>query len=212
MDDFMKQDLPFKEKVANFWYYYKMHTIIGAIIALALIIGCAQCAGRVEPDYKILLAVDDVATDTIVQAISTHFEQFGEDINGDGKVTVDVVDACTGQTSDTVAAQSTKLMTELQMGETILIITDRHYYDKLSEFQMFEAVDWLPDNGGTAYNWRDTPLADAVNKASGGKIEQDIFIGKRQISGTDFEKVERSIKAEKAAVELLQRAIAEWEK
>lgn len=208
----MKQDLPFKEKLANFWYYYKMHTIIGAVIALALIIGCAQCATRVEPDYKLLLAVDDTATDEIIEAISTHFEQFGEDLNGDGRVQVDVIDATTGYSADTVAAQSTKLMTELQMGETILIISDRHYYDKLTEFQMFEAVDWLPDMGGTAYNWRDTPLADDVNEASGGKIEQDIFIGKRKIKGTDFEKVERSVAADEAATKLLKRAISEWEK
>lgn len=212
MDDFMKQNLPFKEKLANFWYYYKMHTIIGAVIALALIIGCAQCAARVEPDYKILLAVDDTVTDEIIEAISGHFEQYGEDINGDGQVSIDVIDASTGYSTDTVAAQSTKLMTELQMGETILIITDRHYYDKLTEFEMFESVDWLPDMGGTAYNWRDTPLADAVNEASGGHIVQDIFIGKRRVSGTDFETVEKSVNADKAAVELLKRAIEEWEK
>ncbi|MDD6283801.1 MAG: hypothetical protein PUB05_00325 [Firmicutes bacterium] len=212
MDSFMKQKLPLKEKIANIWYYYKLHIFIGSIIALALIIGCTQCAMRVEPDYKIVLSLSKQAPDTVIDAMSDYFEQFGEDINGDGQVKVDIVDACVGYTQDAQAAQSTKLMAEMQYGQTMLFITDDSYYDRLMKFEVFESVDWLPDKDGTAYNWRDTPLADAVNAVYENYISHDVYISKRVVAGTDFEKIESSVESEKQSVELLKKAIADWEK
>ena len=44
-----------RQRLRNFWYYYKVHTITGLLIAALLAVLIAQCSSRVSPDYTVVL-------------------------------------------------------------------------------------------------------------------------------------------------------------
>jgi hypothetical protein len=195
----------FKERLANFWYHYKWHTIIITFLLISMTVGFTQCATKENPDYKIMLCMDKYIPDGIVPAIETYFEQYADDINGDGKVIVHVVDASTGVTDELQRSQSSKLMGELQIGEVMLIMTDETYFKRLDERDVFDTADYFPDKNGKAMNIRNTELAELLNTVSDKFISHDVYISKRMVAGTMFDGNEKSMTAEKNSIELLQR-------
>ncbi len=58
IDGVGKVDTPktFKEKLVNFWYHYKWHTIVAAFVILALIVCISQCSAKPSYDIQILYA------------------------------------------------------------------------------------------------------------------------------------------------------------
>lgn len=211
--------LTFKERIVNFWYYYKWHTIIIAFIAFVLIFGFAQCATKENPDYTVITAFDKYIPLEVTSAIEGELEKYAEDINGDGKVIVHIYDVSTATDHDTQMAQSTKLMSELQRGEVMLLIVDDVYYDKLGGLDVFEALpEYFPDKDNTALNLLDSDLTDIINEAYAplavanyGKevdfISGNYYIAKRVIAGTSYEKVEKSIMSEQNNLKMLRKFI-----
>ena len=67
-----------KEKLANWWYYHRLHVGIGAAVLVILIWLAADMLNRTLPDYQIVTELGD--------ALSA----FGLDLNGDGQALVQV--------------------------------------------------------------------------------------------------------------------------
>ena len=76
------------DKLRNFWYYYKKHTLIA--LAALLVIGylSAQQLGSAKPDYQIGLVQALPLPDEKLAALTDIFTAAGEDLNGDGEVLV----------------------------------------------------------------------------------------------------------------------------
>ncbi len=208
--------LSFKEKLQNFWYYYKWHTVIAAFVACVLIFGFAQCATKETPDYTVITAFDKYLPLEITSAIEEELEKYGEDINGDGEVIVHIYDVSTATDRDAQMAQSTKLMSEMQRGEVMLLIVDDAYFDKLDGLDVFEQrPDIFPDKDNKALNLLKSDMTDIINKAyeplamaNYGKavdyITGNYYITKRVVAGTSFETVEKSVESEKANLKMLE--------
>ncbi len=78
----------FSEKVQNYWYHYKWVTLIGFFIAVIFTICLVQCVTKVEPDLKIIVYGHTYIDDN---GLSDLAEQYVTDLNGDGKVKVEIV-------------------------------------------------------------------------------------------------------------------------
>lgn len=78
------------EKRKNWWHYHKWHVSLGLILLAALIsITChAMGFGETKPDYQIAYVGTDPLPDDTVSAVENLFASLGEDLNGDGKVSV----------------------------------------------------------------------------------------------------------------------------
>ena len=77
-----------KKWLKNYWYYYKVPTIIAALVLAAGLFLLAQNLGRVEPDYHVgIVTMLPCREETLVQW-ENHFVQAGTDRNGDGQVVV----------------------------------------------------------------------------------------------------------------------------
>lgn len=198
----------FKQRVANFWYYYKWHTIIGLFIAAVLAFGCVQCATKENPDYTVIMAFDKTMPSGITDAIETHLEQYAEDINGDGKTVVHVYDVSSSHDKDIQEAQSTKLVAEMQRGEAMLFIVDDVYFDKLYDLDVFEKnSDYFPDKDGYAINLRNTNFQALINSVQKNCINNNFYLAKRVVKGTDFESNKTSVKAEQDSMKLMRKFI-----
>lgn len=78
------------EKRRNWWHYHKWHVSLGLILLAALIsITCHAIGfGETKPDYQIAYVGTDPLPDDTVSAVENLFASLGEDLNGDGKVSV----------------------------------------------------------------------------------------------------------------------------
>ena len=77
-----------KQKLQNFWYYYKIHTIIIlAVMAAALYFFLSQ-RSSISSDYNIAVISSRGCSDVQLAKISNALETAGIDQDGDGSVTV----------------------------------------------------------------------------------------------------------------------------
>lgn len=79
-----------KERLQNWFYYNKWYLAIGAVIVYVLgsMLWGALGIGQVKPDYAVAYMSSRRLTDEMVQALETGLASLGEDLNGDGEVTV----------------------------------------------------------------------------------------------------------------------------
>ena len=81
-----------KEKAANWWYYHRLHVAIGAAVLALLLWLAADFFGRTLPDYQIGLVTSRYIPETALAELGQALSAYGQDLNGDGRVVVQVND------------------------------------------------------------------------------------------------------------------------
>ena len=76
----------------NYWYHYKWHTIVGAFVAVFLVIVIGQMASKEKVDVYIMYAGPKSFTPAVIHEIEDAFEDIMPDLNGDGKKIVQFTD------------------------------------------------------------------------------------------------------------------------
>ncbi|MBQ5598405.1 MAG: hypothetical protein IIU66_07975 [Clostridia bacterium] len=117
----------------NQWFHNKAAILCVAFFSFVIIFGFSQCLAKKEPDYKILLCLDNYLPSEVRAAMEIYTAQYGEDLNGDGEVLVHILDCTNGTDRDQNYANMTTLLSELQLGEAVIIIADEHYYEALTQ-------------------------------------------------------------------------------
>ena len=79
-----------KKRLANFWYYHKIHTVILLAVLAAGIYLFLTHRSTVKSDYDIAIVSPRACTEEQTAAIKSVIEQSGTDQNGDGRVTADI--------------------------------------------------------------------------------------------------------------------------
>jgi hypothetical protein len=89
---FKGEEVTFLGWLDNVWYHFKWHTI-GAIALIAVVsVMVVQCASREKYDFITVLYTHTAVESGRIEKIEEYIEQYAEDIDGDGKVSVQVVD------------------------------------------------------------------------------------------------------------------------
>lgn len=186
------KELSPQEKRENFWFYHKWHVIAGACAFAMLFAIIWDVVTQVKPDYSIGLISSYGLPMGIGEALSEQLTPYFDDRNGDGKVVVSVAeytvaygDALDGVDPNVQMANTTKLMGDLDMGESILFLTDDlEYFEE--QFLLFAYNDGTipeegvqPDYSRMGVRWGDCPLLTALEL---GKAED--FGG---VTGIDYQ-------------------------
>lgn len=74
-------------KLKNFWWYHKVHVLIG-LVAAAILIYCVAPSREPKPDYHIGLVSDLPCTEEYLAEAEMRLSAAAEDINGDGQILV----------------------------------------------------------------------------------------------------------------------------
>lgn len=77
-------------KWENFWFYHKWHVLIGAAVILVIVWSIVSSMQTVKPDYTVGLLTQTSYPDTVVDDLASGLEKYGKDVNGDGKVVVEI--------------------------------------------------------------------------------------------------------------------------
>lgn len=192
-----------KSRMSNFWYYYKWYFLIGIVVAAVIAFSVGQCASNVQPDYLVLMSTVNPAEAQYEGALQTQLTRYGEDINHDGKVTVEIMDASYNATNgdpQVVEANMAKLVAQLSSNDCILLITDATQFSMLKQQNVLQSLPFLKDQDGYAFDWKGSPLYEA---SSQNVLPEDLYFSIRVVSSTNA----TAAKNEAAAEALLQRVI-----
>lgn len=87
-----KKELTPEEKRRNWWDYHKWHVVIVLVLLVLLgdLVYDVIRDKRNQPDYVIAYVGQTALPDTLAEAVQTGICALGEDINGNGKVQVEV--------------------------------------------------------------------------------------------------------------------------
>ena len=197
-----------KDKLSNFWYHYKWAVIIGAVVAVFLVVLIVQLVTRDDPDYRVLLATEEMMSDAWADVLGEELAAYGRDIDGDGKVEVDVETLFTGSQDQFGMANQTKLMAHLSAGDVMFFVFDKATYDRMIVPQLTEGYQFYQTIGldvegisedGRYWNWKDDPMRSLQGL---DQLPEDLYFGVREAGGTAAS--EKSEQMNKEAMELLQ--------
>ncbi len=103
-----------KEKRQNWWHYHKWHVVVAVLLVVcaANILWNALGIGKTRPDYSIAYVGRTPLAEETAAALRDGFAALSPDLNGDGKVTVELqqyVSVNTGDSDSMYYAQAAQV-------------------------------------------------------------------------------------------------------
>ncbi|MBR5260658.1 MAG: hypothetical protein IKV47_00655 [Oscillospiraceae bacterium] len=78
------------EKIKNWWWYHKIHVLIGVLALAVVIYSFAQSSGKQKADYDIGLLLAVPCAEEYLNSLPEILAAAGEDTDGNGEVTVEL--------------------------------------------------------------------------------------------------------------------------
>ena len=178
----------FKEKVQNYWFHFKWHTIGAIFLTVTIAILTAQCMGREKYDYEVVFFAHNSCLDVQTEKIEEYLEKYTTDINGDGAVNVGVTNCTFSENGDAQYRNTmmTKIQTQIIANKSAIIyLVDKKGYDYLQgniEGGIFEGEPLALDE--EFYKFTETKEF--------GKLPEGLMLATRRVKGTAFEKDEKA--------------------
>ena len=182
-----KEEIPQtpRSKWENFWYHHKLKFWLIAFAAVVLIILVVQLIKRDEPDYRVLFITEKAYTDKDLEMLASYLEKYGEDLDGDGKVEVQVENCCFNADQNRNSSIQ-QIQAHLVSGDRLFFIWDPagyEYFEKsvLNEYKgdgylaTITARDAGLIKGDTVWSWSED---DRVTKEM-KELWPDLYFGVR---------------------------------
>ena len=197
----------------NFWYHHKLKFWLILFVVVVVIIGVVQMVTRDEPDYRVLLITESVYTSEELAALSAVLQPYGADLDGDGKVEIQIENCMYGKAVDSTRnAGIQQVQAHLVAGDRMFFIwepkTYQQFMKSISDGE--EEVAFLTPitvksprliENGKIYNWKgdSRPIPELVERAP------DLYFGVRLPQGTAANAQE----LHQQSLELLENFIAD---
>ena len=182
--------LSFWKKIVNFFYHSKWWLLITVFIVGVFTFMIVDYITTVRPDMIVMVLTDDSTLQISNDYLSDYFEQYVDDRNEDGKVSVDIYPIPVNSdisVSDYYTGNMTKLSSQFQLADSIMIITDAVANKTiLSDETLVNLEELFPDNRnvrGTGFYIRDTDFMEKVGYPD-TVLDRDICISLRKVTNT----------------------------
>lgn len=179
-----------KERLANWFHYNKLWLAVGAILLAILgsIVWSALGIGKIRPDYIFAYVGADPLPGDCAEALEQELAALGEDVNGDGRVTVELRQYAINRSGDAETAMyynyaaDVVLAADMTNAESYFFIVEDPAAVQLA-YQIFARADGTtPERGDLevddkVFRWSDCPVLaglDADQEALG-----ELYIGRR---------------------------------
>lgn len=177
----------FKEKRENFWFHYKWYVIGITAAVAAFVLLVAQCMSIPNYDFNIIYFTYTPAIDKQTDLIADYFEKYGEDINGDDKVEVQIMNCSFSNEPGDIQYRNSQIqkLQALITGEykAMLYITDA---------QSIKYFDSIGSENTGMFEGEPIPLSDEFYKTTAlhelDRLPEGLQISCRRIEGTIMEK------------------------
>ena len=181
----------FWEKIKNFVYHNKWWLGITTFFVLIAAFLVYDTLTTTKSDINIMLLCDDTELYTHYQDIGKYFDSLTEDYNNDGEnyanvLYIQISDDENANTKSLSPYDSnlTKLSSEFQMGETMLVIADKKSADLIiPDETLINLEELYPDNPnikGYGFYLKGTDFASEIGYEE-NDIPDDLYIGVRKV-------------------------------
>jgi len=222
--------LPFLE---NFWYHYKLATIIILAAAIVIGVGVYQYVTKVTPDIYVMCSgpffYDN--TEPLMKVFTTVMD---EDYNGDGEKVVNILHTVRYSPEQIAelerlaeesnqefefdynfnAQEYERFQNEIMVGESIICIMDPSLYAEVSDSGIFisldEALGYVPDEAADDFAIYFKDLKFAKYNRIFSKLPDDTVIAVRSRTAMQKLKGKKAEKSHKNHLEVF-RNIVEFE-
>lgn len=178
------------QRISNFFYHNKLYIIFGTFITALAVFLIYDYVSTVRPDAVVMIISSDNEFNFITKDISSLLEQYCDDNNGDGKISVRVsyLPASHDENSESMynayeqQADQTKLIAEFQGTEAIMIMGDYEACEVLdiTEGVLADLSGYFPDDENVTelgYMLSGTNFAKDIGYEG---LADNIFLGFRQ--------------------------------
>lgn len=179
-----------KERLANWFYYYKWWIVVWAVLLYIIgsILWNALGIGRTKPDYIFAYIGSNELPEACAASLETELASLGKDVNGDGRVTVELRQYTTNHSGDIETAMYYNYAADVVL---LADITNAESYFFLVEdaaslqnaYQILAQADGTPPEDGDysaedkVFLWSNCPVL------SGLAVDQDplkgLYLGRR---------------------------------
>lgn len=127
----------FFERISDAWYRSKWLIVFAAVMIAAFVFIMYDTLTAEQPDLTVLVVSSNSALYYRSVELEEFFEGYCGDINGDGEVSVMIYNISTDYQSDltTSTASQAQLMSQLQSGENVLLVSDEPTDFVLTDFR-----------------------------------------------------------------------------
>lgn len=201
----------------NFWYHHKWTFWLSLFAVVVVVIGVVQMATRDDPDYRVLLITETAYTPEELAALSAVLTPYGADLDGDGKVEIQVENCMYGKSVDSTRnAGIQQVQAHLVAGDRMFFIWEPKTYQQFmkslnngeEEIQFLapitvESKRLIED--GKVYNWKgDTRPDPALTKRApelyfAVRLPQGTASASQELHQQSFELLENFIADKKTA-------------
>lgn len=195
-----------KGKWNNFWFYHKLHVVIGVVVAAIVITTIVSATRTVQPDYTVGLISQNAYPDSVTTELGQMMSKYGVDRNHDGKVVVQVQmyqipalssSSGTAASSGPAGAQvdpqvaqayQVKLIGDIQGGTSMIFITDKDSFirqEKSGDHVFAYNEGTTPPDNATDYDKMRIPLSKCP-KFANLKVTYKAMTGSTNVKLTDI--------------------------
>lgn len=182
--------LTWKKRLANWFYYYKWWLVVWA--ALLYVVGSilwnALGIGQIKPDHIFAYIGSDGLPEECAASLETALAALGEDVNGDGRVTVELRQYATNHSGDTETAMyynyaaDVVLLADLTSSESyFFLVEDAESVQRA--YQIFAKADGTPPEDGDSsvgdkvFRWSDCPVLSGLDVDQA--LLKGLYLGRR---------------------------------
>lgn len=178
-------EMTFSQKADNFWYHYKWYVIGLLALVFSIAFMMVQCMNKEKHDLEIVYFSYTATVDTQTEKIAEYFEKYAEDIDGDGKANIQVINCSLNpDIGDRKYRDSIlqKIQARIMSGEkSLLYITDS---ESVKYFDLMETTVPLFEENTCALG---PDFYDAVKIEGVPPLPDGLTLRIRNISGTLLE-------------------------
>lgn len=179
-----------KERFINWFHYNKLWIVVWVVMlsVIGSMIWNVLGIGQIKPDYIFAYVGDNQLPEECTAALETELASLGEDVNGDGRVTVEFRQYATNRNGDAETAMyynyasDVALVADITAGESYFFIVERPADVQVS-YQIFAKADGTPPEekdvevDDKVFRWGDCPVL------AGLAVDQEplggLYIGRR---------------------------------
>lgn len=125
----------------NFWEYYKVHMLFAVMITAMVAVGVKSCVNRVDNDLTVTYFGENAMLTPA--KFETYLDEWSEDIDGDGQVTVEISNNPfgKGENAETTTAFLQKIDADLIAGDPFILMTDEVFINRFVNMRSLQPLD-----------------------------------------------------------------------
>lgn len=189
--------------VKEYGYFYKITALVATAVLCLAVYLIVHYATLVIPDYTVVIAAKGESLMISQQeAIRESLEKYGEDLNGDGKVAVEILYSALytdRSNANAYGAEVARLSAEINSDRWSVLIFDSEAYLKMQEMKLLKDDSYKNADGTfSAWNWKGSGFKEEVYKKSA--TDADLYFASREPGGN-----EKTDKRSSEGVQLIER-------